>query len=524
MIGSPLLRLFRYSPIKILVACIVVLLYVSLPQTDPHPRLDTSSDSSDTLAAYDELRLQLLRAKGFNSTLQADRLLSPQRFPNGKHTFDPSIDAYVDRLRHFVGEYFIHSPTPFRKALLASLNRAGRHVQPTPPVLPAKVWSTDRLGAKGVAPVFGLWSKLLPLPLSTSLFRLDTLADAPDYLLPAQGGEWDTYIPDDDGMDQMMSVWTGESVSRGNVSGGKRGEKFGALWGKLSFGVLRADLYRWVLDVGAGRAEQVRYVTLLLEGGIYSDSDTAPIAHPYLWGAQARDILHPTLALLLSHMSQKTATLPPDRLNPRESLATHPLAKRLPTTRTFSTSSILTPDISIVIAIEWDDTIGFRLSRWDQWAVWRWRRWKKSCTGCGGRSLQISQYTMMAKPFHPIMLDTIATIAELVESDSSLGALDLSGPGPFTDAVFRYLLVQYGVTPADLRNTRGPVRIGDVVILQEEGFNAPEKAFDRLVSAVAWKNTKDPWVWGQGFSNWRSGGIQVVHHGNAGRWKGQGWN
>jgi hypothetical protein len=32
-----------------------------------------------------------------------------------------------------------------------------------------------------------------------------------------------------------------------------------------------------------------------------------------------------------------------------------------------------------------------------------------------------------------------------------------------TDAVLRYLLVQYGVTPESLRDLRGPVRIGDVM-------------------------------------------------------------
>jgi alpha 1,6-mannosyltransferase len=41
--------------------------------------------------------------------------------------------------------------------------------------------------------------------------------------------------------------------------------------------------------------------------------------------------------------------------------------------------------------------------------------------------------------------------------------VDLSGSGPFTDAVLRYLLVRYGVTPSKLRGLNGPVRIGDVL-------------------------------------------------------------
>lgn len=32
-----------------------------------------------------------------------------------------------------------------------------------------------------------------------------------------------------------------------------------------------------------------------------------------------------------------------------------------------------------------------------------------------------------------------------------------------TDAVFRYLLVQYGITPDDLRTLRDPVRVGDIL-------------------------------------------------------------
>lgn len=41
--------------------------------------------------------------------------------------------------------------------------------------------------------------------------------------------------------------------------------------------------------------------------------------------------------------------------------------------------------------------------------------------------------------------------------------IDLSGAGPFTDAVLRYLLVRYGVTPRKLREVRGPTRFGDVL-------------------------------------------------------------
>ena len=41
--------------------------------------------------------------------------------------------------------------------------------------------------------------------------------------------------------------------------------------------------------------------------------------------------------------------------------------------------------------------------------------------------------------------------------------LDSTGPGAFSDAIFRYLLVQYGVTPHDLLNMEDGAVIGDVL-------------------------------------------------------------
>ncbi|WVF72887.1 hypothetical protein IAT40_007705 [Kwoniella sp. CBS 6097] len=138
---------------------------------------------------------------------------------------------------------------------------------------------------------------------------------------------------------------------------------------------------------------------------------------------------------------------------------------------------------------------------------------------------------LVSKPFHPIMLDTLATISELVDSGvaKQLSPLDLTGPGPFSDAVFRYLLVQYGVTPDDLRSLRGPVRVGDVLILQEEAWHAPEKAITRFLSHVhsigsnmlGGVSDRDPWLFGQGWDNWQSGGKKVAYHGLTGIWKGK---
>lgn len=39
-------------------------------------------------------------------------------------------------------------------------------------------------------------------------------------------------------------------------------------------------------------------MSMLFEGGVYADSDTSPIAHPYLWGIEARSVLHPDLEVV----------------------------------------------------------------------------------------------------------------------------------------------------------------------------------------------------------------------------------
>ena len=151
-------------------------------------------------------------------------------------------------------------------------------------------------------------------------------------------------------------------------------------------------------------------------------------------------------------------------LNPRaagEIVNVTRLQSRAPvdTTSLEGTHSILLPDTNMVLAVEWDATQVFQLGRWYQWHPSNMKRaWNQK----HGRRIQIGQYTMMvgqvsdflkicpdiqSKPFHPIMLDTIATIVELVENGGagSLGAvsslqveigfaaddqIDLTGPGP----------------------------------------------------------------------------------------------
>lgn len=86
---------------------------------------------------------------------------------------------------------------------------------------------------------------------------------------------------------------------------------------------------------------------------------------------------------------------------------------------------MLSPDINIVVAVEWDSSIAWDWRRWMQWSPGRWRRSMKLFGD--GRSLQFSQYVLAAKPYHPIFIDTVATVLELLGKDgqepAKLGAV-----------------------------------------------------------------------------------------------------
>ncbi|ODN99218.1 hypothetical protein I350_07377 [Cryptococcus amylolentus CBS 6273] len=532
--------LLRFNtPAKLLLVLFALVFYLSFSFSTSHPpSIFTDSETrkhiqnaplSELVNLYEQVRHGALRAKGFNGTVCAESIKAPKTLPDGTSNLDPDLEVYMGRLRDFIDNYLQQAPAHIHIAARNTLKSLIKRESPRyrDGSFPAKVWATHPAGIKGVQLGFELWGKVLPFPLPPALANQISVDKDVDFLQPARDGQdWDVEVPDDDGLDRIMTEWTGQKLQRGIPGEGKWSE----LWGGLEMGVLRADVFR--------------YTSMLVAGGVYSDSDTMPISHPFLWGLHApSNIINPDLELLAELIVNRGGPkFPPNTRPPRidsRSLPQHNssytppypgIERRSPVYVSIpNPATILNPRISMVIAIEWDNKIGRTLGMWRQWT---WSRFTESSKY--PRNIEFAQNLLVAKPFHPIMLDTVATIAQLVKSGEAKSLrpachlLELTGPGPFTDAVLRYLLVQYGVTPEDLRALRGPVRIGDILILQEEAWHAPFESIKQLWEYVESLHLKlgtnrhgrfSPWLFGLGWKDWKSGGVKVAYHGLTGIWK-----
>lgn len=171
-----------------------------------------------------------------------------------------------------------------------------------------------------------------------------------------------------------------------------------------------------------------------------------------------------------------------------------------------------------------------------------------------GQNVQHGQNLIsQSKPFHPIFIDVVLSIFEGIEVAAAEGRLDgsvptvsiadiisphteradvslppqmeLTGPGILcvhcivralrltlfvisSDAVYRYLLAAYGITPLDMfdhNQTHTVYRIGDVIMLGRQGYSFPQWELDG--------NWNSEYLW------W-----QPVAHFFRGSWKGDGWD
>ncbi|WVQ85821.1 hypothetical protein IAT38_007989 [Cryptococcus sp. DSM 104549] len=228
------------------------------------------------------------------------------------------------------------------------------------------------------------------------------------------------------------------------------GSRMQEIWNNLPSGILRSDT--------------LRYLLLLLRGGIYSDTDTALLKAPSKWGHGAR--LWKRGEGWLSEEQLK-------RIEEGEEV-----------------DSVLGRP-SMVVGLEAD--VGDREDWFDWWP----------------RPIQIVQWTMASTPSHPIALNAllrilhstahaiswshqnarvvkilkdqgkyadakaVASINVLAEPKDGgpVGVMGWTGPGVWTDAVLSYLRVKYGVEWTEFKGIQEPLRIGDVVMLPVTGFS-----------------------------------------------------
>ncbi|WWC65436.1 uncharacterized protein I303_108054 [Kwoniella dejecticola CBS 10117] len=228
------------------------------------------------------------------------------------------------------------------------------------------------------------------------------------------------------------------------------GSRFKEIWDNLPSGILRSDT--------------LRYLLVLLEGGIYTDTDTTLLKSPSEWGNN------------------------PKLFKGGQGWLTEDQLERISNGENID-DIIGRP--SVIVGLEAD--VGDREDWFDWWP----------------RPLQIVQWTITSAPNHPIALNALLRIyhstVKAIEWSHSVahsvnvlkdqgryedakklaevgvlnepknggpvGVMAWTGPGVWTDAVLSYLRVKYGLVWTDLKNLRVPMRIGDVVVLPVTGFS-----------------------------------------------------
>ncbi|EST05561.1 Glycosyltransferase, DXD sugar-binding motif [Kalmanozyma brasiliensis GHG001] len=253
------------------------------------------------------------------------------------------------------------------------------------------------------------------------------------------------------------------------------------------------------------KADLLRYLLMLDEGGTWSDMDTVPLMQRANWTLDAV-----------------------------------PLSTVLPEDEGIFGRTMEREPVRAVIGIENDPNENYDPRNFfERWRLLPLRR---------HRPLQFVQWTLHAAPHHPIMLDTLRRVlsASTVyrgyevesqrEADSDgwgwgekgrqkeqakareahtthpwdgtamswqwqaghwrwgwnvLSVEEWTGPAVFTDAVMSYLHATAGVRPEDLSGLTKPVQVRDVVIVPSQGFNPARKVegVSRLVHLFrgSWK-------------------------------------
>lgn len=230
-----------------------------------------------------------------------------------------------------------------------------------------------------------------------------------------------------------------------------------------------------------------RYLVLLLNGGVYTDTDTACVRSIKDWGTNAD--LH-TTSPLISALPTLLSLLESDRSCHDDSPSSASTCS--PTISSSNDQAIIKDQPpNMILALEMD-------------APHMGNDWREETFA---RGIQVVQWTLLSQAYHPILLDVLGralrtarnvresrlrkvdsefddTKVEIPNIVSPLflfppslacnghgffvlticgNQLEWTGPGVFTDAVLRYLLVRHGLHPRQLSGLAKPLRIGDVV-------------------------------------------------------------
>jgi hypothetical protein len=118
------------------------------------------------------------------------------------------------------------------------------------------------------------------------------------------------------------------------------------MWDGLGRPVLKSDILRYVLlrPEWHPTDRYSRYLMMLVKGGLYTDSDTAPLSHPDLWGTKAEILTPPALTALqraMHHLDPKHQHTGPDL---EDDMSEAAMAKM----------GINNPKVNLVISIEYD--------------------------------------------------------------------------------------------------------------------------------------------------------------------------
>ena len=250
--------------------------------------------------------------------------------------------------------------------------------------------------------------------------------------------------------DTTMEEWLDDNV---NLPGHQGGLSFREEYERLPRMIMKSDIFR--------------YLQVFFEGGLYADSDTAPIHAITEWGIRGSQDWTDAEMLALTTEAQ--------------------MLGRDDATKLVSISEA--PPLLIFSIEHW-------MNQW--WDV----------TMCG---MQAVQWTFGGYPGHPVFLDLLNHILAVSKEVDTSADKDIwmtdeavfqwTGPCIFAGAVWRYLWARWGFDFRRLNGIEHPVRVGDVLIMPYGSFQA---SFSELHVEQPWQTML--WHGANGFTTkgWRT--------------------